>query len=80
MKIIVTPLDIHPRTPNREPFFDRGKPFVGKAQLVVEPGLVKLDGQVVLYFEKDAARNFVAHNWLDRNDSLWTGFEIAIKL
>jgi hypothetical protein len=82
MKIIVTPLDIHPRTEDAEPFYDKGEPFVGTEGLVVEPGLVKLDGRVVLYFEEDdeaLVEGFTPHNWLDTNDHPWTGFSVEIE-
>ena len=80
MKIIVTPIDVHPTDGHQDTF--RGEPMTG-SRVAINPDGVWLDGHPVIQRDRRMIKNRVAgHRWFTATlayHRYWTSFFIEIE-
>ena len=87
MRIIVTPIDVHPTDGHQDTFSDRGEPMTG-SRVAINPDGVWLDGHHFIQRDLRMIKNRVAgHPWFTATlvpsprpyPQYWTSFSIEIE-
>ena len=86
MKVTVTPECVHPRTPEREPFYSHGDPIVGRS-IAINPTGIYIDDK--LAFRRVTRRSrldVTPHRWEDvvrtaqeRVSIRWTHIRVEVQ-